>query len=288
MACDFPFYVQNPGAKVPGVPYEDRVPVPCGRCPSCLARRVAIWSARLQIHARDFAEQHFVTLDYAHPALDDKGRMTLVKKHLQHFFKRLRKSMKGARLAYYAVGEYGTLRWRPHYHAIIFGATAEQIQHAWESYDDPTNTYVTGRVHLGKVAGASIAYTLKYMNKGKRVPQYHGDNRLPEFAIMSKHIGDRFLSSGAEHTRRNSIPYMVREGGVKVPLPRHWREKIFTRSQRDRITVQIREQANDDEAKRQEEYKVRTGSMDGYHQSQTDKKHEMIRKVTNDASRRGG
>lgn len=60
----------------------------------------------------------FITLTYNDAHLPRPG--TLVPKHLQEFFKRARHVL--GRFRYFAVGEYGEENWRPHYHALIFGA----------------------------------------------------------------------------------------------------------------------------------------------------------------------
>lgn len=108
--------------------------------------------------------------------------MTLCKRDLQLFFKRLRKRTH-EKIKYYAVGEYGTDNWRPHYHAIIFNAREDIILAAW---NDGGRTI--GKVHFGSVTGASVGYTLKYMMKPCRIPMHARDDRVKEFAIMSKDL----------------------------------------------------------------------------------------------------
>lgn len=285
-SCDFPFYVANPRKAIPGVPYQERVPIPCGRCPSCLSRRTQIWQARLQIEERDHSSALFVTLTYEHPPLSPKKFMTLDKKHVQLYIKRIRKLTNCKTIKYYAVGEYGSENWRPHYHLILYDVLAEDAAKCWEEYDDSTNTYVTGKVYIGTVQGASIAYTTKYLNKGKRVPVHQNDDRLPEFSLMSKGLGDRYLRSvplQKWHQDDASRSFMLREGGVKVPLPRHWRDKIYTPEQRDYQAAKIQALVEEDEAKRKDEYKALHGSLDHYERSRTEAKIEQIRKVQNTA-----
>jgi hypothetical protein len=43
------------------------------------------------------------------------------KEHLQKFLKLLRFHLNGRKIRYYAVGEYGSQTFRPHYHLIIYG-----------------------------------------------------------------------------------------------------------------------------------------------------------------------
>lgn len=108
--------------------------------------------------------------------------MVLKKRDIQLFIKRLRKANSKhtdmPAIKYYAVGEYGGRTQRPHYHIILFNAKLELIQPAWD----------LGQIHYGKVSGASIGYTLKYMCKTKRYPLHANDDRISEFALMSKDL----------------------------------------------------------------------------------------------------
>lgn len=159
-----------------------QIPVPCGKCPECLARRVSGWSFRLMNEEKKSLSAHFITLTYdtSHVPITKKGFMDLSKRDLQLFFKRLRKAhgvpVPENPIRYYAVGEYGGRTFRPHYHVILFNAQLEHIQTAWN----------IGQVHYGSVSGASVGYTLKYMSKPKRIPIHQNDDRQREFSLMSK------------------------------------------------------------------------------------------------------
>lgn len=158
--------------------------VPCGKCPECTARRVSGWSFRLMQEEKNSISAHFITLTYDtnHVHITPNGFMGLKKRDLQLFFKRLRKAhakdlaFGGKRIKYYACGEYGGRTLRPHYHVILFNAKCELIQGAWQ----------LGSVHYGKVSGASVGYTLKYISKPSKIPMHRNDDRLKEFALMSK------------------------------------------------------------------------------------------------------
>lgn len=108
--------------------------------------------------------------------------MTLDKTHVQLFMKRLRKAQCGngkSPIKYYCCGEYGGKTNRPHYHAILFNAKIELLQDAWQY----------GSLFYGMdVNEAAVGYTLKYMCKPSRIPMHANDDRLPEFALMSKEL----------------------------------------------------------------------------------------------------
>src|SRR5690606_3072882 len=109
------------------------IEVPCGKCPQCLRARQNAWSFRLTEHLKHSLSGYFVTLTYSdyHLPMTQNGLPTVDKTHFQKFMKRLRKNLKPKYygltfkkemppIRYYAVGEYGKITMRPHYHAIIF------------------------------------------------------------------------------------------------------------------------------------------------------------------------
>jgi len=95
MPCDNPYYVKNPT-----YPYDlsgDReVPVPCGRCPLCLRRRVNQWIFRLQQEFKVSLNGFFVTLTYDNLTipLTKKGWMTLHRPHVREFYQNMRDYMR--------------------------------------------------------------------------------------------------------------------------------------------------------------------------------------------------
>lgn len=220
----FPYHTQKNRVHTGQAHY---VPVPCGRCPECLKRRASMWSFRLRKEEERSKNALFITLTYApeHVPLSNNGFMTLVKKDVQNFFKRLRKrTPKDVRIKYYACGEYGTRFRRPHYHIILFNSCEDDILASWPF----------GYVDVGTVTGASIAYTIKYVNKGRFRPMHVNDDRQPEFALMSKRMGDNYLTTDVVAYHRNDLAkaFIVVEGGVRIPIPRYYKDKMFDESER--------------------------------------------------------
>lgn len=172
--CITPFYKKE----------SPTVPLPCGKCPPCVARRVSGWSFRLVKEGEKHSLSYFVTLTYdtAYVPITKNGFMTLDKTDVQKFFKRLRKNNNGI-IKYYCAGEYGGHTSRPHYHLILFGAQQQDIINAWTR-----DGKAIGSIHFGKVEEASIGYSLKYISKEKRIPQHRHDDRQPEFSLMSKNL----------------------------------------------------------------------------------------------------
>lgn len=230
--------------------------VPCNKCLQCKKKRVSGWSFRLQNEGRYASTAYFVTLTYdtEHvPLIKNYRPMTLCKRDVQLFFKKLRKPNK-LKLSYYLVGEYGNKKTdneRPHYHVILFNCElkyligwymARKIKGEETTYLDgkfnfKSYMWTNGYISIGQVEPASIGYCLEYITKPPIVPANNYDKRVPEFSLMSKGLGKKYLSSNmvawhkADLKNRMYIPYEDH----KIPMPRYYKEKIYTKWQRETV-----------------------------------------------------
>lgn len=217
--------------------------VPCGKCPSCYARRASSWSFRLMEEEKISSSSLFLTLTYdtKHVSITQKGFMQIQKRDVQLFFKRLRKTNEN-KIKYFAVGEYGGKTNRPHYHIILFNAKQETIQPSWQ----------LGSVHYGQVTGASIGYTLKYISKLKKIPLHKNDDRQPEFALMSKGLGKNYLTPQMVQWHKN-IPnerlYVNLLDGKKCAMPRYYKQKIYEKNELKAIGLSVRQKMLQDKYK---------------------------------------
>lgn len=214
MSCQYPYYVKLRG--------DREVPVACGRCHECRKDIINQWVFRILKEEERSTSSYFITLTYDtdNVPMCSSG-MTLDKKDFQLFIKNLRRSKKekGSKIKYFACGEYGEDNMRPHYHAIIFNLNdIESVANHWKK----------GNIHFGSVSSSSIAYTAKYINKSGSVPVYSGDKRVPEFRLMSKRLGDNYVTEARKkwHKKDLSRQYCTLNGH-KIPLPRYYRKKIY-------------------------------------------------------------
>ncbi|MEM2002480.1 MAG: hypothetical protein QXT77_07545 [Candidatus Methanomethylicaceae archaeon] len=201
----------------------------------------------------------FVTLTFntEFVPITENGFMTLCKREFQLFMKRLRKnSRKDEKVSYFACGEYGSRNWRPHYHAIIFNTSREIVERSWQR----------GDIHVGQVSGASIAYTLKYMNKGKLIPVHQNDDRVPEFSLMSKGLGSNYLTDEIKRYYKNDLSraYVTNPDGVKIALPRYYKNKIYTENEQKEQAFICKRAAEEADRIARVEYSFVNGSEAGY------------------------
>lgn len=240
-----------PSCETPFIKNDTNQQLPCGKCPNCLARRTSGWSFRLMQEEKECDTAYFITLTYdtTHVPITKNGFMDLYPRHLQLFFKSLRKStLKKWRetieleppntrpqkpIRYFAVGEYGGRTMRPHYHIIIFNASPELITENW----------INGQCHFGQVTNASVGYTLKYMTKKGKIPIHKNDDRQREFSRMSKRLGASYLkkkiSSGTEQTSTTECTYHY-QTAKKLPCPVTTR-RGYMESSKDKLRALLRE-----------------------------------------------
>jgi hypothetical protein len=255
--CQTPFHKKMEIVKGVQTGY---MPFPCGKCPACVRRRVSGWAFRLNKQSEQSNSAHFVTLTYndEHIKKTKNGFETLVKKDVQDFFKRLRK-LTNQKITYYAVGEYGDTGERPHYHIILFNANPKIVENAWK-----LNDITLGNVHFGDVGDASVGYTLKYISKDKKIPQFNGDDRQKEFALMSKGLGAGYLTENMVkwHTKGNieNKVYLPLKDGKKAAMPRYYKDKLYDKGQKFRIGVFMRAESQ----KQAEELENQYGDLYNY------------------------
>lgn len=182
--------------------------VPCGKCLACRIRRSSEWAVRLLLESDYYERCSFYTFTYNDEKLPIDGCVS--KDELVRFMKRLRKEVSPRKIKYYACGEYGEKKGRPHYHAILLGVAIGEkdiIKSIWEN----------GNVFAGTCTYQSARYVVDYVSKCI----YHGkskDGRSKPFVIMSKGLGKRYaLEHKEELTESMSLKIM----GDYVGIPRY-------------------------------------------------------------------
>lgn len=220
--------------------------VPCGKCYACREAVQNDWIFRLKQELKNAKQAHFVTFTYdpEHVPLKDVQELrydnisgepytvsvgsclTVKKKDVQNYLKRLRKRLEPESLRYYAVSEYGSEGLRPHYHILFFYSGNQDIRNIYGK------DWPYGFIYVGSVTDASISYVTKYVFKdGKQPP---GSD--PTFALSSRRpaiglsylsqpgIEDYHTSQAADHSFEHV--FLTSPGGFKQRLPRYYRGKL--------------------------------------------------------------
>lgn len=220
------------------------LPHPCGQCLACRINARRIWVARLMLESQCHEHSFFSTFTYEEVP---RGG-TLVKDHICSTFHRLRKLASGRSKAvrFFAVGEYGDQLARPHYHAAVFGLSAQEselITSAWHGLRDPEHGARPGFCYHGSLTPDSASYiagyvTKKLTNKADPVVASRLGERAPEFAVMSRRPGigmlryEAFLDglttrAGALYLSKfKDVPIAFSIGGRMLPLGRVMRDQL--------------------------------------------------------------
>lgn len=203
--------------------------VRCGKCGNCRQARRADWTFRLLQEWNVSHSSHFLTFTYddSNLPIDNDGNGLLVKSDIQRLNKRIRKANRqyvAWPVRFYAVGEYGSLFGRPHYHQIMFNLVDEVVSGL-------DKLWPLGFVHIGSVTMGSIHYCSKYhVDNGAG----YGGDRAPPFALMSRRpgIGVNYIHSHATWHRDGFRNYTAINGN-KFRIPRYYKEKMFSDQERE-------------------------------------------------------
>lgn len=211
-ACIHPITVKLPN----GTPQT----VACGRCVSCRINRTRSWAVRCMFELEDNNyNAQFSTFTYNDDCLpSDYG---LHKRHLQLFFKRLRKSFYPRRIRYFAAGEYGDKGGRPHYHALIFGLSNNFVEN-----EIVNRCWQQGFTYIGNVSWDSVNYVTKYIQKkwsGLKAQEVYGERQAP-FQLQSQGLG---LSTAQKYLDILNTEECIRlQNGSTVPIPYYFKRKL--------------------------------------------------------------
>lgn len=237
----------------PGVKYQQ---IPCGRCIGCRLERSKEWALRCVHEASTHQENCFITLTYNAEHLPPDGGLR--KKHVQDFFKRLRKKIQPRKVKYYYCGEYGDKNNRPHYHILLFGYNFTDwilLPHKSPSghdlYTSPTLEKLWGQgfVQIGDVSFESAQYVARYimkkvLGKGKdqidektglkpyeRYNSFTGEltEVLPEYTDMSRggRSGRGIGATWIQQYTNDCYPKdFVTHNGTKHKPPRYYDEQL--------------------------------------------------------------
>lgn len=216
MKCSYP---QTKKVTIRGTVHQRKHP--CGQCRECRHARRSAWAIRCFYESLDYpGKALFITLTYQPKHLPGPpgpyGAGSLSRRDFTLFLKRLRKLCKKLGVRYFACGEYGDGRHRPHYHICLFGLTEDQARaaliYAWSIEGTDTreerrqmglyeeyNNILEDRTALGhvdikpfdiKTAAYTAAYTVKGATSEEGWYFLHGeDPREREFSSMSQGIG---------------------------------------------------------------------------------------------------
>lgn len=244
--------------------------VPCGKCNFCLSNRRQDWSFRLSIEEQHCTSAYFITLTYDADHVPIKVDTTgaayyaIEKKHLSSFHKHVQqwqrryltkkartsrynredraKLIRRWKIRYFSVSEYGTNFDRPHYHSIMFNLCQDTI-------DAIASGKIWGRgyVKFGGVTPRSINYVTKYALDHEPAQT---SGRVRPSSMMSKRpgLGYQYLEHNTKFHKpkagqRDDYRFYLKDGNYKKRLPRYYKDRIFTTTEKQIASIEAQMQA---------------------------------------------
>lgn len=224
--------------------YPDGIKIPCGKCAGCRAEQARSWADRMILELDHSKKAVFLTLTYdddhvpiKYQCTTGESTMTLQKRDLQLFMKRLRKHYKDKELRMYACGEYGKTTQRPHYHMILYGVDLSDFgeldyrghnelnQPYWSSSMLQYDIWKNGFCLLAPVSWNTCAYVARYVKK-KDWNQLQSDfldrTKEPEFSVMSRNpgIGMYYPVEHPDFAEKSLYHVGDSNGAVEVHFPK--------------------------------------------------------------------
>lgn len=246
--CLYPRFIRNKrytgyNVKKPSQPYaaedyrKQYVAIGCGECYECRKQKAQQWRVRLAEEIKVQKYAYFVTLTFSNESLIELMKETntneetnavailAVRRFLERWRKRYKKSVK-----HWLITELGHENTeRIHLHGILFPEfemSNELLHEIWKY----------GRTDNGQYCNIqTINYIVKYVTK---IDTEHKNYKA--VIICSAGIGENYV-----HTFEAQNKYKYKKGespedytlnnGQKVALPIYYRNKLYTREERDNL-----------------------------------------------------
>lgn len=246
MPCTLPLHAYRiPGGKARlgrAPPNTDTLYLPCGQCLGCQTSRAKEWALRCHLEQQQHECGAFSTITYE----DRWMPPTLEKRALQLFLKRVRAKLPSARpIRFFACGEYGATTGRPHYHALLFGASDQDqqlIQDSWHFGHIKTETMSPQRIaYTAGYTTKKLADKYRFRRYGDQVDPTTGEvyTYQPPFLQMSRRPG---IGGHARDHASSWRSYAI-HNGIKMPVPRFYHQAWETSATEEQIAQLAEERA---------------------------------------------
>ena len=227
---------------------SQKMHVPCGVCMYCRIQRSREWAVRLMHESQYHDSCVFLTCTYDNDHLPEHS--SLRKRDYVLFMKRLRKQL-DRKIKYFSCGEYGGQFGRPHYHAIVFGMSADDFDYFDTYVRDGTRYYLYrhsswpyGLINVEQVTYQSCRYVAGYIQKtviGDAAKAHYGVREHP-FSLMSKGLGRQHALDNAARYRKRPMCTMF---GAEVGFPRYY-AKVLDINMADHMDLDFKDNRYDD------------------------------------------
>lgn len=186
--------------------------VSCRECWQCIEVYKSDWTGRCIAESEDALQTHLVTLTYN--GGDHLDARILNYEHIRQYFRNIRN--KGHKVRYFCVGEYGALKGRAHWHALLFWQSPPPIHTLnWAGifpfWDHGNSLYEKG-------SSAAARYIMKYMTKNFSDPEFIGEYGMSSHPLLGHKFyrrlaGDYVKAGLAPQDKKYRFPEVTNNRG---------------------------------------------------------------------------
>lgn len=225
MQCSSPFLLKNEISDRSIGSYLKLVP--CGKCLACRKVRGSEWAERIKREFQKIRKGIFLTLTYSDdnlPVVD--GKATLDKNEFKNFLRRFKRYFKDRQIKYFACGEFGDLRLRPHYHSILLGVDIHDMDcyyydGEWRSRLLDNKLWCRGLNSVGLVCAETIYYVTGYILKTGNL-KYKDD----VFQLQSLGLGGYYIDENIDEMASKIRAHRAGYIDKLESMPRYYAKKI--------------------------------------------------------------
>lgn len=233
-----------------GLPiYDQRVleiEVPCGQCIECRQTKAREWQVRLAEEIKEHPYNYFITLTFAPKELEELCKKTRLDEcnavagyAIRHMLERWRKTHKKSIKHWFIteLGHEGTER--IHLHGLLFSDEVLEFGDLDSNNLRSWNYWKYGQIYVGDyVNQQTINYISKYITK---IDTDH--KGFVGQILASPGIGRSFIDRIDQFGLRNRYEYRPKQAtdyyrlptGVKVKLPKYYKNKLYNEDNREMI-----------------------------------------------------
>lgn len=189
--------------------------LPCGQCIGCRLDYSKEWAIRCVLEKKEYEHNYFLTLTYSPEHTQHLYKIHINKstgeveneyldlnpEDLTKFMKDIRRyyeyHFKWTNIRFFACGEYGDEKQRPHFHIIMFNFPVPDLK-PWFINKEHMQVYTSeiiskvwgkGLVAIGEVTYQSAAYVARYITKKQKGKDAENFYKTPQFVRMSRMPG---------------------------------------------------------------------------------------------------
>lgn len=221
------------------------ITVPCGHCLECLKTKQTSLQSRMlleQLRYKDVPPL-FLTLTYDDAHLPADGVSV---RDCQLFLKRFRKNYPQYKhFRYIIFSEYGSLRKRPHYHAIFYGIDLDTVLDTSKDHNHKYNlkkysafcaaikdSWQNGYIYIKTTDSGGFRYVSKYVTKFGDVPHgktscFYLASRGSTGGIGSGCLLDEQFIKNALISKDCRVEFKVLGVLHRIQIPKYVRDKIY-------------------------------------------------------------